>query len=89
MGAIGWIVVVAFLATIAVIVYKAVHSEPEPEPEPKPEPVEPISGEKKTPNYVTVYEFNPKKNVKVCCCCDGENTWDARRCCICGEKIDV
>ena len=87
MGAIGWIVVLAFVVAITIIIYKVLHSDPEPEP--KPDPVETISREKKMPTYVTVYEFNPKKNMKICCCCDGENALDAHKCCICGEMIDV
>lgn len=90
----GWLILLFFAAAIAIIIYKWLQtdydesgSEVTPKP-PTPAP-EPIPVQEKQPVYVTVYEFNPAKNIKVCRFCDGENPMDAHRCGICGEEIDA
>ena len=90
----GWLILLFFAAAIVVIIYKWLQTEDDPggseitPKPPKPEP-KPIPVQKEQPNYVTIYEFNPAKNMKTCRYCDGENPMDAHRCGICGEEIDV
>ena len=90
----GWLILLFFAAAIIVIIYKWLQTDYDergseitpkpPTPEPKPIPVQ-----KEQPNYVTIYEFNHAKNMRICHYCDGENPMDAHRCGICGEEIDV
>ncbi len=40
------------------------------------------------PSYAAIYEYNSRRNVKICRCCDGENPVPATRCEICGEQIN-
>lgn len=89
----GWLILLFFVVAIVVIIYKWLVTDDESETEitpklPTPEP-KPIPVQKEQPNYVTIYEFNPAKNMKTCRYCDGENPMDAHRCGICGEEIDV
>ena len=94
MSTAGWLILLFFAAVIVVIAYKLLQTDynesgseitpKPPTPEPKSDPVQ-----KEQPNFVTIYEFHPAKNVKICRCCDGENPMDAPRCGICGEEIDA
>ena len=90
----GWLILLVFAVAIVVIVNKFLHSDseefsPAPTPKPpKPEP-KPILVQEKKLDYVTIYEFNPVKNIKVCRFCDGENPIDSHQCGICGEEIDA
>ena len=89
----GWLILLFFVGAIVVIIFKWLITDDEsgseippkpPTPEPKQIPVQ-----KEQQNYVTIYEFNSVKNVKICRYCDGENPMDAHQCCICGEEIDA
>lgn len=90
----GWVILLIFVAIIIVMVFKWLQTDYDsggseiPSKETKSEtPIIPVH-EKKA-DYVTIYEFSPKKNVKVCRYCDGENPLDANHCGICGEEIDA
>lgn len=58
-----------------------------PEP-PKPTPPQPTPPQKVEQKYVSIYEYTPCQSMKRCAHCDGENTYDARVCQICGNDID-
>lgn len=90
----GWVILLFVLGLFAFIIYiaqkdtstGAEHTTPSPPPAPKPP--EPAPSPKTEQKYITIYEYTSTQSVKKCAYCDGENSYGAKVCCICGSDID-
>lgn len=83
-----------FVGIICAFVYviKSSNEEPAPptppDPKPTPKPPEPVPVKKEEQKYVSIYEYTSLQSIKRCAHCDGENTYAAKVCQICGNDID-
>lgn len=88
MDLVGWFLLFLFVGAVVFIVYLYRRSENGGASYTPPSP-EPDSVKKEAQKYISIYKYTSMRPVRKCACCDGENTYGAKVCCICGTDMDI